>query len=743
MTVHRVDKEKLLSHPAPSSVATVTDAIGAKDGELFFLAKPDGQVPLGGHHGYGVYLRDTRYLSGYSFTVEGEAVHVLAANGGSGGAAAFEATTGALRGGEIPARSLSIRLERSVDGREFTITDRWRLINHGPSPVRLKIAVTLETDFEDVMVVRGLVPEGCVHGEREPTRWDGSTLRFGYRGADNLDRALFVHVPTAATPSGENGFTQQLELEPQKPREVDLHFRVRERSLRKEDAERAKPGSPSRAEDPIAFTRVSSDSEMLDRILGRGFRDLELLRGHEAGSRVFEAGLPWFATFFGRDSLLAASMALPYDGTMAEGTLRAAAALQGSRVDPWRDEQPGKILHTIRHGELARTGAIPHTPYYGAVDTTMLFVLLLEEYCRWTGSVALLRELWENFERALGWMDEHGDRHGESYATYSGKANGALINQGWKDSGNAMVRADGAIAEPPIALVEVQGYAYRARLAAASLYERLGDERRAERLRADAERLRERWERDFWLEEEQFYAMALEAKGEPLRVVSSNPGQALWSGIVSESRARTIARRFLADDLFTGWGVRTLSSKEKRYNPVGYHLGTVWPHDNALLARGLRRYGFDDEAARVVDAMLEAASYFEHSRLPETFAGYRREAFGEPVRYPVACHPQAWAAATGPSMLATLLGLEPDGFRNRLALVRPRLPRIARRLHLENLRVGDGAVDLELVQSDDALSVKATVRSGEVRVAVVDAEGQEQDATCGTTVARSRGAERD
>ena len=404
--------------------------------------------------------------------------------------------------------------------------------------------------------------------------------------------------------------------------------------------------------------------------------------------------MPWFVTLFGRDSIITALQTLAYDPEIAAQTLRLLAKYQSRQVDEWRDAQPGKILHELRTGEMARLGEIPHTPYYGTINATPLFLTLVGRHAAWTGDLTLFDELRDNIELALEWINKYGDLDGDGFIEYASASEKGLINQGWKDSGDAIVNADGSLGRPPIALVEAQGYAYQAKREIASLFRRAGDDGRAERLESEADELRRRFNQDFWLEDKGIYALALQACQEPVAVVSSNPGHALWSGIADEDKARRTMERLMADDVFNGWGMRTLSERERRYNPIGYHLGTVWPHDNSIIAAGFKRYGFDEAAMRVFTGIVQAAMHFGNYRLPELFAGFHQREFGVPARYPVACHPQAWAAGSVPYLVETALGLVPEAFEQRLRVVRPQLPDFVYWLEVRSLRVGSAHADL-------------------------------------------------
>ena len=361
-------------------------------------------------------------------------------------------------------------------------------------------------------------------------------------------------------------------------------------------------------------------------------------------------------------------------------------------------------MHELRVGELAHLNEIPQTPYYGSVDSTPLFLILAARHANWTGDLSLFQLLRPTIQRAFDWIRRYGDLTGDGYLQYRSKSSKGLGNQGWKDSGDSIVNADGTLAAPPIALVEVQGYVYLARSSVAELYDRAGDSDAALRLRAEAHELQARFERDFWLEDKEIYALALQANKKPAAVVSSNAGQALWSGIARPDRAKKTVARLMSEAMFNGWGVRTLSSGELRFNPVGYHLGTVWPHDNSIIAAGMRRYGCDQEACAVLEGIVHASEHFEHFRLPEVFAGFSRKEFHIPVRYPVACHPQAWAAGSVPFMIESLLGLVPRAFENRLEIVRPVLPPLVDHLELKGLRVGKASVDVRFERRSDGLA---------------------------------------
>ncbi|MGE5615640.1 MAG: glycogen debranching N-terminal domain-containing protein, partial [Bacillota bacterium] len=572
--------------------------------------------------------------------------------------------------------------------------------NYSARTIRLPVSFCFRARFQDVFEVRGLLARR--HGQRHAVRWHRNRLVFSYLGIDDVKRTLYIGFrPSPRHRSGRADFV--LRLRPGEDRRIELSLRVVEgehrrtpKAPRRLEARRA--GSTAERAESSALaeqTEVRSDNLSLDSVIERSLRDLRMLRNSIDGEMYLAAGIPWFSALFGRDSLISALFTLAFDSGLAEQTLRLLARMQGREVDEHRDEEPGKILHELRVGELARSHLIPHTPYYGTVDATPLFLVVLACHAQWTGRLDLFRELEPQVAAALEWIDHFGDRDGDGYVEYNSEPDiTALINQGWKDSGDGIVRKDGALARPPISLVEVQGYVYYAKELIAALYARAGNKPRARALASAARKLRTRFNRDYWYAGERIFDLALQRDGEPTRVVSSNAGHALWTGIADRGKGRRAGARLLEDDLFNGWAVRTLGAREACYNPLSYHRGSVWPHDNAIILAGLRRYGRDAEALRIFEGLLQTSRHFNAQRLPELFCGCSRGDYEVPVRYPVACHPQAWAAASFPYMLTTMLGLVPDAFARRLRIVRPILPEFIQRVEVKRLRVGDAEVDL-------------------------------------------------
>ena len=699
-------KEQVLTQHQPARVAQTADALVLKDGDHFLLCGQSGDVPLRPGHGLGLYWRDCRFLSGYELALEGEAPIALSSTAARGYETLHDLASPEIadaRGRRAIAKNaIAIRRQRLFqDGSLYELN--W-VRNFGKVTARFAIELRWRSAFDDIFVLRGLVPRprGALRQPRV-RRPDAVVLR-----ADGIDRArrrtaiTFAPRPSALhrdrarfrltlAPGEETDIAVAItpSVATHGPRRIDPR-RVRHARMR-EVFER------SRRNWLAGFTRVRSSNELFDAVVERSFGDLRLLETELDGHRFFAAGVPWFATLFGRDAAIVGLQLLPYQCEIARDTLLLLARYQADRVDEFRNAEPGKILHELRVGELARAGEIPQSPaYYGTVDATLLFVILLAEYVRWSGDVALARGLAPNLDAAIRWATGDADHDGDGYLDYVGAYRGGLVNQGWKDSGDAIVNADGGLVRPPVATCEVQSYAYRAFGDAAWLYAILGRAQDAVGLRTRARRLRAAFERDFWSERLGCYVLALQRGGRPALVASSNAGQVLWGGIASHAHARRVARRLMEMDLFTGWGVRTLSSKAKAYNPIGYHIGSVWPHDNALIVGGLRAYGRDQEALRIAGALFDAAAGFRDYRLPELFCGYERDPGGEPpVRYPVACSPQAWSAGALPDVVARLLGLRADATARTLR-VDPVLPPWLDWIELEGIRVGGARIDLRV-----------------------------------------------
>ncbi|HZC45244.1 MAG TPA: amylo-alpha-1,6-glucosidase, partial [Candidatus Acidoferrum sp.] len=466
------------------------------------------------------------------------------------------------------------------------------------------------------------------------------------------------------------------------------------------------------------WTGISASNNEFASMVGRAAVDLTSLVSQDDHGAFIMAGVPWFATIFGRDSIITALSILPFHPDIAARTLRTLARFQGTTVDEARDEQPGKIVHEIRHGEMAATGEVPFGRYYGSVDATPLFLWLYGRCVESSGDLDLAGELWPNVERAIAWIEQSGDLDGDGYVKYMRKTPRGLANQGWKDSFDAIFHSNGELARPPIALAEVQGYVYAACISVASAAVRLGHGAVADRLRARASALKQSFERDFWLEREGMIALALDADKQPCRVMTSNGAHCLATGLVDGDRAAAMCKRLLADDMYSGWGIRTLSRNEKRYNPMSYHNGSVWPHDNAIAALGLARAGDQTGAVKVLEGLFHASEQLNTSSLPELFCGFRRETGLGPVPYPVACYPQAWSAASIFMILQAMLGIRVLGFERRVVFDTHLIPSWLDWLRIDGLKVGDGRLSFVLRRSPNGAAIEVMEKTPGVRVEV-------------------------
>jgi glycogen debranching enzyme len=720
-------KEQLLTEHQASHIA-VENAIVLKHGELFLLSQRGGEVPWELPHAYGLFLRDNRYLDGLQLRLNGKSLTSLSA---------IDARRYRVRhylsnpdlpcaGGEIVERStIEVRRDRVIRGETFY--EMLTLTNYGSDPAPLVLEICFRAGFEDLFILKGFMDEprgelgaGEVHGD--------SQVRLHYDAVDGTHLSTTLAFEPAPASLQVDQARYEFKLEPRACFRVALTVRPCQSSSA-EQATLARPRDPDLLARMLqrsarlwrdSVAHVQSSNETFDRVFERAVSDLSVLRSRIDGIPYFVAGVPWFVTLFGRDAAICGLQTLPFGARTAGDSARLLARYQADRVDAFRDAEPGKILHELRRGELSRAGEIPQSPaYYGTVDATPLFLRLIAEYVDWSGDVSLAHELRGNIDRALGWIDNYGDHDGDGYLDYVGKYSGNLINQGWKDAGNSIVHADGSMPEPPIAIVEAQAYVYRAWLDTARLLRLLDDEPKARELEERAAELKERFDRDFWSDDIGFYLVGRERGGRPIASITSNAGHVLESGIAPEQRARVVAARLLQDDMYSGWGVRTLSSKNPAYNPMGYHLGSVWPHDNALLIAGLCRYRCFEPALELFSDLIGVATHVEEFRLPELFCGHPREP-GQlrPVPYPVACIPHAWAAGSVLHTLAALLGLRANAPQRKLAIVRPQLPSWLDQLRLDNVVVGDATVDLQFTRRDGNAAVKHEVKSGRVDIEV-------------------------
>ncbi|HET7556277.1 MAG TPA: glycogen debranching N-terminal domain-containing protein [Gaiellaceae bacterium] len=659
------------------------------DGSTFVVSDSRGDIEASPTDTTGLFAADTRFLSTWVLTINGERMNALSVDDLQYFETRFFLVPGT--GTVYIDAKLSLIRRRAV-GRGFH--EELTILNHQNEPVELAVRLEAASDFADLFEVKdALAKKGRYSTAVEDGRLVLSYERATYRRSTAIsateqalidENGLGFEITVPGHGSWSTGVDVAIErLLPGQAARSTESFENAQRRMRR-DLDRWLDAAP----------QLQSDSEALKATYRRSLVDLAALRFSPpiaGGHSLPAAGLPWFMAMFGRDSILTSLQALPFAPELAATTLRALGDWQGVGLDDFRDEDPGRILHEMRYGELTAFEERPHSPYYGSADATPLYVVLLDEYERWTGDRAIVRELEQEARAALDWIDEYADLQGNGYVSYRRRnEDTGLENQCWKDSWDSISFRDGRLPGFPRATCELQGYAYDAKLRGARLARICWkDEELAARLEREAADLKRRFNRDFWVEDGQYFALALDPHGAQVDALTSNNGHLLWSGIVDKSKAKAVARHLLGPRLFSGWGVRTLAEGEGRYNPIGYHVGTVWPFDNSFIAWGLRRYGFKVEAATVAAGILEAAEFFD-GRLPEAFGGYERGETRYPVQYPTACSPQAWSTGTPLLLLRTMLGLEPEGEH---LIVDPALPSTIGHLELLDIPGRWGRID--------------------------------------------------
>jgi glycogen debranching enzyme len=738
----------------------VLDRIVLKEHQMFLVCDGNGDIAAHNVDGHGLYWHDTRFLSLFELSLDAGPPQLLSSSGEHNFMMTLQFANLAFTtpdGKDVRPRTLSIRRNRFLHA---ALHERIGIFNYNAFPVPVTLSMTFGSDFRDMFDIRGYARRSK-HGEIDRPRLEERDIVLGYTGLDKMRREtrvqfdvapsrLEIHEPEALPPEtlemlpGISGTGDPRAEVPIRPPTATAIFElmippVQYASLTCEvipNQGGLEPDLPHTIGDvsslDTAFgemrqayreweetcTEIMTDDEIVNAIVKRSLHDLRLLSDHVENGYLPSAGIPWFSVPFGRDSLITSMQTLVLQPDIARATLLFLAEHQGREVNDWRDEQPGKILHEIRLGELAALGDVPHTPYYGSVDATPLWVMTLGEYLRWTGDEQLARELRPNLEAALNWIDEYGDLDGDGFVEYLCRSSRGIRNQGWKDSADSATHRDGRRAEPPVALSEVQAYVYAAWIAAGEVYDLYGEPERAEGYRVKAAMLRSRFQTGWWSEADQFFAMALDAEKAPVNNISSNVGHGLWAGMFDAGPAQTVGARLVREDMLCGWGIRTLSSAEPSFNPMSYHNGSVWPHDNSLIVAGLKRYEMDDDALKVAEELIDAARRFPLYRLPELYCGFARDRryFSMPAQYPVSCSPQAWAAGSIFLLVQSLLGLRVDARTNRVTL-RPTLPHDLNLIRLSNLQIGKHRIDLDVRRENGTTRVDVT-RAAPVAVVV-------------------------
>jgi glycogen debranching enzyme len=691
-----------------------------KYGDTFAVFNRYGDIEAFGPSQFGLFHADSRHLSRFTMRVNQQQALLLSSTireDNSFLSVDLTNLDSPVHSDDTVPRG-TVHIFRLQFLREASCYQQIRLLNYGLQPVRLSLLLQFDADFSDIFEVRGT--KRVRKGDRLPDTVEGDAAILGYKGLDGVVRRTrleFQPRPASLT-AREARF--QITLEPKEAESIYTTVSC-ERN----------PGRKRFEPFPAAFRglrhdfdrtgidecRITTTSESFTAWLTRSAADLRMLmEGNPEGPYPY-AGVPWFNTVFGRDGIITALECLWMAPRIAEGVLNYLAETQATEEISEQDAEPGKILHEMRRGEMAATGEVPFARYYGSVDSTPLFVVLAGAYFVRTGDLPFLRRIWPNVQRALHWMDEYGDCDGDSFIEYRQRSSKGLVQQGWKDSHDSIFHADGRMAEPPIALCEVQGYVYAAKRSAALMARSLGEADLAGKLDLEAEALRAKFEEAFWCDDLGTYALALDGQKQQCRVRNSNAGHALFCQIASQERAEAVTASLMSEHCFSGWGVRTVGASESRYNPMSYHNGSVWPHDNALIGLGFSLYGMQEQACKILHGLYEASRYVESQRLPELFCGFhkRPEASG-PTLYPVACAPQAWSAGSVFLLLKAGLGLEVRAQERQVHFSNPCLPLSVDEVKIENLRIGAASADFLIRRNGLGVAVKLLRKRGDIEV---------------------------
>ena len=692
-----------------------------KYGGMFFVFDRLGDVQPTGLGEQGLYFHGTRHLSALSLELWNARPLLLSSTVASNNFlfTADLANLDVSSETEVVIPRGTLHLLRSRFLWKNQCYERLLFVNHGLAPLELPLTIAFDSDFADIFEVRGTRREK--RGRRLPTDTDEDSVLISYEGLDGVIRRTRLQSDPHPLRASHTELEFEFTLRPKEKARFELLISCDE-SKKGRSISLSRALSAARNDlNAVAeeFPRISSSNSRLSDWMSRSLSDVQMMMVGNPEPNYPYAGVPWFSTIFGRDGIITALQTLWLNPALARGVLDYLAATQAKEVNPATDAEPGKILHEMRSGEMAALGEVPFGCYYGSVDATPLFIILAGAYYDRTADIDYLHCIWPNIERALGWISDYGDLDGDGFVEYSRHSRTGLIQQGWKDSNDSIFHADGSIAQAPIALCEIQGYVYAAKLAAARLSRVLGNSDKASILENEAETLRTKFEDQFWCDDLCLYAIALDGRKRPCRVRTSNAGQCLFTGIVSPERATLLAEKLVSEDFFSGWGIRTVASTEVRYNPLSYHNGSIWPHDNSLIASGLARYGFKRAAGKILLALLDLSSMVELHRLPELFCGLERRPGEGPTLYPVACSPQAWAAAAPFLILQGCLGFSIRADKNQIVFDRPCLPEGIAQLAITGIRCGKASIDLFLERRADSVLVHREGKTDEMEIVTV------------------------
>jgi glycogen debranching enzyme len=692
-----------------------------KHNDTFAVLDSHGDIGASSGGPDGLFDRDTRFLSHLELLINGTQPLLLGSAIKDDNLNFYVDLTNSdiYADDRIVLLKDTIHIARTIFLHDGSLRERIALTNYGAEHVQLIVSLAFAADFADIFEVRG------IRRARRGRIWTeilgAGGVALCYRGLDEALRETSLSFEPAPTLLMDSNATYSLQLAPGARRTIYVTASSRDRAPK--STQLFFKGLVGRHRELKAATQtvttIETSNEVVNEILCRSTADLYMLISATPEGPYPYAGIPWFSTTFGRDGIIAALQMLWIDPAIAVGVLKRLAHYQATSDDPGADASPGKILHEMRSGEMATLGEVPFGLYYGSVDATPLFVVLAGCYARRTGDYAFIRDIWPAIERALAWIDGPADIDRDGFVEYARSSETGLGNQGWKDSHDSIFHANGRLAEGPIALVEVQGYVYAAKCSAASCARALGMAERATELEHQAEDLRRRFEEVFWCEEIGTYALALDGAKKPCKVRTSNAGHALFAGIARADRARKIANALLQTPFYSGWGIRTVATSEARYNPMSYHNGSIWPHDNALIAEGLRKYGCKDGIKIIFEGLARATAYMDHRRIPELYCGFRRRAGRGPTLYPAACSPQAWAAGAPFLLLQAMLGLDFDCASRQIRLINPAIPAFVGDIIVRQLSLGDASTDFIVRQGGETVLLQVLETRGDLQVSLI------------------------
>ncbi len=693
-----------------------------KQNDCFAVLDDHGAIGCASDEAGGLFSNDTRHLSRLAFLIDGRDPLLLGSTlrDDNLNLRADLTNPDVLSGDGIELLKDTVHIGRTIYIHNGVLCERSALVNHGAAPVSLEVMIDFDSDFADLFEVRGMRRKARGFLRKEVAGKDKVVLR--YTGLDRKVRETTLTFEPEPTELTANGAKYALTLQPSKPwrQFVTVTCDGKGRLAAPSFLSGLLQARRDLVGNPRGIASVETSNAVLNEIVCRSLADLRMLTTTTPQGKYPYAGIPWYSTTFGRDGLITALQMLWCDPSVARGVLQRLAHFQATKYDEASDAQPGKILHEMRSGEMAALGEVPFGLYYGSIDSTPLFVLLAGLYVERTGDTEFLRKIWPNVLRALDWIDGPGDPDGDGFVEYARMTQQGLSNQGWKDSHDAIFHANGDLAEGPIALVEVQGYVYAARLAAGQCAQMLGDYDLADALAAKAEALKQRFEAAFWRQDMGAYALALDGKKAPCCVRASNAAHAMFTGIMAPERARRVAQDVLRPSFNSGWGIRTVAAGEARYNPMSYHNGSIWPHDNAIIASGLVRYGLSDGVAPIFNGMMQAAAYMDQRRLPELFCGFPRRRSRGPTLYPVACSPQAWASGAVFQLIQAILGIEYNLPARAIRLRNPAVPESVGQITVRNLRLGNASISFTVYPNPKgAISLGVLNSTGNIKISVI------------------------